>query len=54
MSCNIWYALTGLAVGGGNLVQEAARLVLRSRGGHGAVREAAELVLTARNGKEDA
>lgn len=26
VSCNIWYALTGLAVGGGNLVQEAARL----------------------------
>jgi penicillin-binding protein A len=26
VSCNIWYALTGLAVGGGNLVQEASRL----------------------------
>jgi len=26
VSCNIWYALTGLAIGGGNLVQEAARL----------------------------
>ncbi len=26
VSCNIWYALTGLATGGGNLVQEASRL----------------------------
>lgn len=26
VSCNIWYALTGLAVGGGNLEQEASRL----------------------------
>ncbi len=28
VSCNIWYALTGLAIGGGNLVQEASKLGL--------------------------